>query len=449
MTRHFIPTEEFQWLKQAYFDDPTRVIQLEEDEVLLTQGAPNDRLFLVLKGVLCAYLDGQHGQFELFRAPKDSFVGVSSFFSHHPYSYTTLIASEKTTIAYIDEHQQRVVDPQDRSFVEQFMPVVMASLLERQYLMQRTAVDKFKAMRRLLQQEKMAMLGELSAGIAHELNNAISVISRRADWLSEEVQEHIQMTASTQASSLFQRGLSQGRNFTSEDLRHRRRQLETSHKLPSQQARKWAETGLSTEDVGRALHTPHAETLPTFWEWGAAFHDLHVASQHSAHVVQAIKQLGVPNRQADDVASVAETIHEALVLLQNQIRHVEVVQKIEVTSALKAHRGDLIQVWLNLLKNACESMFEANTPAPRLSIHAFDTKGGVEISITDNGPGIPDALIHRIFAPHFTTKNTGSSVSLGLGLAIVRQIVEHLDGEIDVESQPGKTRFTVQLPTTT
>ena len=68
-------------------------------------------------------------------------------------------------------------------------------------------------------------------------------------------------------------------------------------------------------------------------------------------------------------------------------------------------------------------------------------------AITDNGPGIPDALIHRIFAPQFTTKNTGPSVSLGLGLAIVRQIVEHLDGEIDVESQPGNTRFTVQLPT--
>jgi signal transduction histidine kinase len=101
--------------------------------------------------------------------------------------------------------------------------------------------------------------------------------------------------------------------------------------------------------------------------------------------------------------------------------------------------GELNQIWANLIDNALDAIPEAG----RVELLASREGGRVVVRVVDNGPGIPDDVRQRIFDPFFTTKPMGQGT--GLGLDIVRRLVRHNDGEISVESQPGKTEFRVVL----
>jgi signal transduction histidine kinase len=105
--------------------------------------------------------------------------------------------------------------------------------------------------------------------------------------------------------------------------------------------------------------------------------------------------------------------------------------------------GELNQIWANLIDNALDAIPDGG----RVEIRAIHEPGHVLVRIIDNGPGIPQEIRDRIFDPFFTTKPMGHGT--GLGLDIVRRLVRHNDGEISVESQPGRTEFRVELPAVT
>jgi signal transduction histidine kinase len=107
---------------------------------------------------------------------------------------------------------------------------------------------------------------------------------------------------------------------------------------------------------------------------------------------------------------------------------------------VKGFVGELNQVWANLIDNALDAIPDAG----RVDVRATRDDGRVLVRIVDNGSGIPDHVRDRIFDPFFTTKPMGQGT--GLGLDIVRRLVRHNDGEIEVESQPGRTEFRVSLP---
>ncbi|NBP69133.1 MAG: ATP-binding protein [Cytophagia bacterium] len=111
-----------------------------------------------------------------------------------------------------------------------------------------------------------------------------------------------------------------------------------------------------------------------------------------------------------------------------------------------ASTGDLVQVWVNLIKNACESMLQAGTQHPTLAIQMDEFENYYKVTITDNGPGIDASLMSRIFEPNFSTKVQGLSFGLGLGLSIVKKIIDSYKGSISFTSVPGETSFIVQLP---
>ena len=105
--------------------------------------------------------------------------------------------------------------------------------------------------------------------------------------------------------------------------------------------------------------------------------------------------------------------------------------------------GDLNQVWTNLISNAIQAMDEDDA-CLNIDVRAED--GAVAVHITDNGHGIPEENLERIFEPSFTTKAGRVEFGLGLGLQIVKDIVVRHNGSITVESVPGRTCFRVLLP---
>jgi signal transduction histidine kinase len=114
---------------------------------------------------------------------------------------------------------------------------------------------------------------------------------------------------------------------------------------------------------------------------------------------------------------------------------------------ISGYPGDLNQVWTNLITNAIQAMDEAD---PRLTIDVSPTAdGNVAVCIADNGCGIPEENLEKIFEPAFTTKAGRVEFGLGLGLQIVKDIVVRHNGSITVESEPGRTCFRVVLPSAT
>jgi signal transduction histidine kinase len=104
--------------------------------------------------------------------------------------------------------------------------------------------------------------------------------------------------------------------------------------------------------------------------------------------------------------------------------------------------GELNQVWTNLIDNALDAMEPSGKGV--LEIKTLQDKDFVEVTITDNGPGIPDEIRSRIFDPFFTTKEVGKGT--GLGLDVVSRIVKQHHGSIKVKSVPGRTQFIVCFP---
>jgi signal transduction histidine kinase len=150
-----------------------------------------------------------------------------------------------------------------------------------------------------------------------------------------------------------------------------------------------------------------------------------------------------------DQATVAEPVDlsrgldNTIAVLRSKARGKSAAVVVEIEADLPRVRGfagELNQIWANLIDNALDAIPDAG----RIEVLAHRQGQRVVVGIVDNGPGIPEQLRQRIFDPFFTTKPPGHGT--GLGLDIVRRLVRHNDGEIIVESRPGRTDFRVALP---
>lgn len=439
-----------EWLKKAYFSDPDRRVYLKKGEILLRPQEYNTRLYFILKGTLVGYLEDEDKErFETFRSTQDNFVGVYSYFSEHHQSYSTVEALEDSVLAYIGPKHPVVKDAEGRSFAEHFLPVVVNEIYMRQLLAKRMNIQNQSALKKLYQVEKMASLGRMAAGLAHELNNAIGVIQRNTEWLSERAMHYIESTADPQMFGFFEKGLKEGQTLSTSEVRKQRRRLEKKYNLETSVARQLATAGLTEEllkPFAQELEK-HAERIHYFYETGLALHDMLIAANHAARVVQSVKELGASsNQQIMRETDVNKTLREAVSLLKRRLSKIKVDLQLNDLPPIMSNPGELVQIWVNLIKNAAESMnSDPDTPGI-LKIKSRQRGKKMIIQIHDNGPGIPPDLLPVIFQPNVTTKVQGLSFGLGLGLPIVERLVEKYGGVIDVKSSKGNTMFTIEIP---
>jgi signal transduction histidine kinase len=166
------------------------------------------------------------------------------------------------------------------------------------------------------------------------------------------------------------------------------------------------------------------------------------ATERAAKVVFALKNYARYDYSGEKVpANITEGIETVLTLYHNQIKQgVELRRNYEPLPLLLCYPDELNQVWTNLVHNALQAMDYKGT----LRIDAIKQNTNLIVSITDSGQGISAEIMPKIFEPFFTTKPLGEGS--GLGLDIVKKIIEKHQGSISVNSVPGKTTFTVSLP---
>ncbi|HZI35711.1 MAG TPA: ATP-binding protein [Gaiellales bacterium] len=318
------------------------------------------------------------------------------------------------------------------------------------------------------QQEKLAALGTLSAGLAHELNNPAAAARRTASELAEAM-ETLQDTAHQFVSSGLERGqvarlveLQQAarkgavRAASGDAMDAADREDALAARLDELGADGWrlaeplARAGVDDawlEQVAEAAGSARVAAL----EWVAAsltatglVAELHESTARISELVSAIKDYTHMDRAAVAEVDLHEGLDSTLTILGHRLKKGSVTVERHYDRSLPrvtAHGSELNQVWTNLIVNSLDAI-DGNgtiTITTRRS-----TTGGVVVDIADDGPGIPPEQQSRVYEPFFTTKGVGEGS--GLGLDIVRRIVAGHRGDITLRSQPGATVFTVTLP---
>ncbi len=437
-----------QRLTHRLFDQRGRTLRLDADQTLVRQGDPQRRLYLVRNGFVVGYRARASGKADqVMRAGTGDLVGVQSFFGGVPYSQMTIVALVPSELAWIERHWTEPTP--DDPLEQQLMPAVIVELTRRQQTIIDLARQQQEVDARMRELEQTSALGQLAAGVAHELNNAMTVISRGSDWINQTLAEQF-ADEPRQAATLLS-GIRMGRSVSSDEARTRAAELRRKHKLSFGEARKLAQTGLEDEVI--ALWRPLQKHLPELvntWELGATLNDLRVAAKQAEYVVQSMRDLGRTGEHRRTDVSIEETIQIALQILRNALKGITVKTDIEPDlPRVRVNRGELVQVWTNLAKNAADALGSRATTAaqPTLSITAGRDGAQIVVDVSDNGPGIPDAIVHKIFEPSFTTKKQGLSFGLGLGLGIVQNIVTGYGGSVRVVQDAGAgATFRVTLP---
>ncbi|OEE32979.1 histidine kinase [Vibrio genomosp. F10 str. ZF-129] len=437
-----MPNSKFNQLISRYFSDNDRKLSLIAGTVVLEQGEHNDRLYYVVSGELEGYFTkGGDLQTKVFSASEGAFIGVHSFFSETWIASSTVVAKSDTQLAWIDRTIQAFEPEIYGPLTAQFTPVIVNELSRRQRRATEEAVAKEQALQKLHTAEQMTTLGQLAAGIAHELNNAIGVVSSTSDRL-ESVLLTLLEEIHPEASQFFDVGLMQGQKSTSSEVRKRGKLFEQKYNLPKDIARELARAVKSDEVNEHWLTSP--KDAIRYWQMGRDIHDLRLASKHTVGIVKSVKQLGRTDIDLDEELDVNDSIHRAVALLQSDLRRVSVRIRPAELPPFKGSQTELVQVWVNIIKNACDAMEECDEPA--IDIHTRVHKNRILVTVTNNGPEIEPAIRRKIFQPNFTTKKGGLSFGLGLGLSIVKRIVAGYSGSIAVKSDREKTIFRIKLP---
>ncbi len=442
-----LDTELLERLKEKYFFDKTKCVVLKKGEELIGSTLKNDKLFMVTSGLVAGFLinevDKTH---EIFRAGKDMFAGVQSFFSPENRVNAQVVALKDSTILYIT--REDLLKSSEDCYANDFVPLIVHELSIRQQFARNLMIEKSATLKKLYNNEKLATLGQMAAGLAHELNNISAAINGNINWLSQNVTEYVKIKESEEFIKYYEKGLQEGQRQKSTEIRELREKITKKYDLPSSLAKKIVRLGISEKELKNIQKDDFQNKILSyhlFWQMGVAIHDVLLASNHSTHILRSIKQLSTSEQQRCDV-DVNDSIHEALTLLRKNIQGIELTTNLSELEIIQASQGELVQVWVNLVKNACESLKTSSQEQKAIQIQTKQINKTVQILISDNGDGISPEKVSKIFQPNFTTKKDGLSFGLGLGLSIVQRIINGYEGTIEVESNSEKTTFIVTLP---
>jgi signal transduction histidine kinase len=336
---------------------------------------------------------------------------------------------------------------------------------------ERTLLELGEAQGQLIHSEKMAGLGMLVAGIAHEVNSPAAAVQGLVDALQETVRR-----LSQSARDLYQLGLPSdsvtgyfklvdglvpemmsASLSTSIEARQLARRLKASFansKGGNEAAALLAEVGALGERIAPDLRAfagdkslvPLVGYLRELAFLARTAGTIRTAIGAIRRIVGALKRYSRLDEAPLERVDVHAGIEDTLIILSHQLKYgedgVTVKRSFGALPQISAYVGELNQVWTNLIHNAIQAMDGRGEILIETNVDS--EKGDVEVAIQDTGPGIEPEVAARIFEPFFTTKAKGEGT--GLGLSISARIVEKHGGTIRVDSRPGRTRFEVRLP---
>lgn len=441
------PPNEHAWLAE-HGNPQTFVV----GDVVTRKGESATSMMIVFAGHLVIRVDRGAGAHKIFEWRAGDVGGLV------PYSR----GASPPADAVVEAPMETLMIPREK-FPELIRecPVVTATLVH-------TMVDRARTFTQGdYRDEKLITLGKLAAGLAHELNNPASAAVRSAKALTEALAGAEAAARRLGAARLTDAQLSvvdgvrevcsgSGPSLATSVVARADREDAfaawlVAHKASERCALPLADTAITLGALDSLAATVGQDALDAALQWIAAGCQVRtLASQIEASasrisgLVGAVKGFTfMDHAPTPEPVDIRRGITDTLTMLGAKAREKSVEVTVGFPDNLPRAHGvgaELNQVWMNLIDNALDAVAMGG----HISVTAGETPGRVVVRITDDGPGIPAAIQRRIFDPFFTTKEVGKGT--GLGLDIVRRLVQQHEGEVEVDSRPGHTEFSVTLP---
>jgi signal transduction histidine kinase len=440
-----LPDDQLDW-----FLSQSQEMHLKAGEMYSRQGDPADAMFVILEG----HLQGRgelNGETVVFDLEPGDVTGVLPF----------------SRMKQFPVGQSAETDSRALRFPASLFPDLIQRMPELTKRLVGLMSDRIREVTRLEQQrDRLASLGKLSAGLAHELNNPASAAKRAASQLREMIKKiksaslelgrrdltQAQKTEIEKLEALFtQEDVVPPDALTISDLEDQIDSLLRSHgqndlwQLAADLARRNIKPEILESlfanldaDAARAALVRIAASV----EIAVLLREIESSTSRISDLVGAIKEYTYMDQAKVQNVDVVKSLETTLTILNHKLKQGVAVQRDyqRVPLLVNSFGSELNQVWTNIIDNAIDAMHGKG----ELRVRTYRDEGCVVVEIGDNGPGISPQVQPHIFEPFFTTKGVGEGT--GLGLDTVQRIVKKHRGNIQVNSKPGDTRFQVWLP---
>ncbi len=453
----------------------SNIVSLEKDELFFSEGDLNDAVYILVEGTVELSKSSPNGRtIKIDWLRPGSLVGLFSFITGESVLATAKTASpckaiklSETEFVKIQKSKSEVAHLAQQliigNLIDRYHHIVSVHVelesinetLEKERNHLREALKQLEdTQHRLISQEKMATLGQLVAGIAHEINNPAAAMLRSTDNLMDYLPRIIQKADPNKEhyyEEFFLIGLRR-KVRDSDKQRQKLREWEEAYPdLPRSLLRKI--TSMSDEaldfvkkQLGPKPDMARREQLENgvlFYECGYFLRNLQSSTKRIGEIVSSLKSYSRQDKGKYENSDLRDGLNDTLLLLSNRLKKVDVILNFSDIPGVDVISGEINQVWTNMIINACDAMEDRG----ELVISCDCDDRYVWVSIRDSGPGIKPAIMSEIFKPNFTTKQKNTSFGLGLGLAISQQIIQKHGGQIKVRNaEEGGTEFTVYLP---
>jgi signal transduction histidine kinase len=431
--------------------DKARPVSLRTGEVLMKQGELGDAAYVVLKGGFEIQKQSGPSIIKIDVRKPGEIIGEMALLSNAPRSATVVAVCDSETLCISQEAFENLLSTSPSATMA-VLHWVMSRLSQNESL--------------LHQQEKMAALGTMSAGLAHELNNPAAAAQRSASLLRGAPAKWLGLTHQLEALA-FKENLS---DWLNDFMQEATRRFENPLKLEAltkidlvDQLQVWLEAngveaawelapamvnfGWSPQSLKGLKSKPLFHASIQWLGMGSMIvtqlYDIQNTTERISQIVRAMKSYTYLDQAPLLEVDVHDGLENTLVIMEHKLKQGVTVKREYAPDLprIEAYASELNQVWTNIIDNAIDAM----NGKGQITIRTYEESDQVVVEIIDNGPGISEEIQARIYEPFFTTKPPGQGT--GLGLHVTHDIVANRHhGLLLVESKPGETKFKVILP---
>jgi len=440
-----LPDDQIEW-----FISHAQELNIKRDEMIFRQGDPADAMFVFLGGQL--QVRGELG-------------GESVVIPVEPGAVTGVLPFSR--MKQFTVGGKAVADSHLLRFSASLFPDLVQKMPELAQRLVGLMSDRIReTTRREQQRDRLASLGKLSAGLAHELNNPASAATRATSQLRDVLKKirdashelgSRDLSAAQKAeiekleAAFVQSNEVPADALTISDLEEQIDSLLRSHgqndlwQMSADLARKnvkpeMLDSLFATLDAGTARAA--LVRIAASVEVATLLDEIESGTSRISDLVRAIKEYTYMDQTPLQNVDIVKSLETTLTILNHKLKHGITVERRyqKIPLMVNSFGSELNQVWTNIIDNAIDAMAGEG----KLQVRTYREDSCVVVEITDNGPGIPPEVQSHIFEPFFTTKGVGEGT--GLGLDTAQRIVKKHRGNIQVNSVPGQTRFQVWLP---